>query len=162
MRGKSVYKDGLILSLLPIALSKLQLTQCKTEGSIIRLTLLFPKVECFFYAIIFLPNLLVRSNPADLEQEMRTFRISLSSFNSSNLFFLPPFRVLRIDQLNSTISNENYPLGGRWSVREALNLCWLLSALFLLRVYPCPERCLFLNLQPVRSGKPKGPYSIMR
>jgi len=68
MRGKSVYKDRLILSLLPIALSKLQLTQCKTEGSIIRLTLLFPKVECFFYAIIFLPNQLVRSNPADLEQ----------------------------------------------------------------------------------------------
>lgn len=87
---------------------------------------------------------------------------SLSSFNSSNLFFLPPCRVPRIYQLNSTISNENYPLGGRWSVREALNLCWLLSALFLLRVYPCPERCLFLNLQPVRSGKPKGPYSIMR
>ena len=161
MRGKSVYKDRLILSLLPIALSKLQLTQWKTEVRS-RLTLLFPKVECFFYAIIFLPNQLVRSNPADLEQEMRTFRISLSSFNSSNLFFLPPFRVLRIDQLNSTISNENYPLGGRWSVREALNLCWLLSALFLLRVYPCPERCLFLNLQPVRSGKPKGPYSIMR
>ena len=110
MRGKSVYKDRLILSLLPIALSKLQLTQCKTEVRS-RLTLLFPKVECFFYAIIFLPNQLVRSNPADLEQEMRTFRISLSSFNSSNLFFLPLFLVLRIDQLNSTISNENHPLG---------------------------------------------------
>ena len=47
----------------------------RQRDPIIRLTpsILFPKVECFFYAISFLPNQLVRSNPADLEPEMRTF-----------------------------------------------------------------------------------------